>query len=135
MTAGTYTPVCLLVLDGWVAVVMLVSAWSAAAAGALLSMSSGRRSNVLRSSLYLALGWAVVIAAPQLVSNLSTAELTLIAIGGVLFTVGAITLATHWPDPFPRVFGHHEVWHTFVVAAVICHLVAIGSVVSGAGTA
>jgi hemolysin III len=53
----------------------------------------------------------------------------------VLFTVGAIFLATRWPDPFPRVFGYHEVWHTLVVAAVVCHLVAIGSVVHGAGMA
>ena len=129
MTAGTYTPVCLLVLDGWVSVVMLVAAWAAAAAGAVLAWSSGRRATVLRSALYIVLGWGILAAAPQLVTNLSTAELVLIAVGGVLFTVGAITLATHWPDPFPRVFGHHEIWHVLVVAAVVCHFVAIGSVV------
>ncbi len=67
--------------------------------------------------------------------HLSVTEMILIAVGGVLFTAGAIFLATRWPDPFPRVFGYHEVWHTFVVAAVVCHLVAIGSVVSGAGAA
>lgn len=133
MIAGTYTPLCLLVLEGWVAVAMLVTAWTGAAVGALLAWSGGRRSSALRSGLYIALGWAVLVAAPQLLSRLSSAELVLIAVGGVLFTVGAITLATHWPDPFPRVFGNHEVWHTFVVAAVICHLVAIGSVVHGAG--
>ena len=133
MIAGTYTPLCLLVLEGWVAVAMLVTAWTGAAVGALLAWSGGRRSSALRSGLYIALGWAVLVAAPQLLSRLSSAELVLIAVGGILFTIGAITLATHWPDPFPRVFGNHEVWHTFVVAAVICHLVAIGSVVHGAG--
>ena len=129
MTAGTYTPVCLLVLHGWLSVVMLVAAWTAAAAGAALAWTTGRRTAVVRSALYIALGWGILAAAPQLVANLSTAELALIAMGGVLFTVGAITLATHWPDPFPRVFGHHEVWHVLVVAAVACHFVAIGSVV------
>ena len=129
MTAGTYTPVCLLVLDGWLSIVMLVAAWTLAAVGAVLAWSSGGRAAVVRSVLYIALGWGILAAAPQLVANLSTAELVLIAVGGVLFTVGAITLATHWPDPFPRVFGHHEIWHVFVVAAVVCHLVAIGSVV------
>lgn len=133
MIAGTYTPLCLLVLEGWVAVAMLVTAWTGAAVGALLAWSGGRRSSAVRSGLYIVLGWAVLVAAPQLLSRLSSAELVLIAVGGVLFTVGAITLATHWPDPFPRVFGNHEVWHTFVVAAVVCHLVAIGSVVHGAG--
>jgi hemolysin III len=63
-------------------------------------------------------------------STLSIAELVLIAVGGVLFTVGAVFLLTRWPDPFPRVFGYHEVWHALVVAAVACHFVAITSVVS-----
>jgi len=133
MTAGTYTPVCLLVLEGWLAVAMLVTAWTGAALGVLLAWAGGRRSSAVRGGLYIALGWAVVFAAPQLLSHLSPAELVLIAGGGVLFTIGAITLATHWPDPFPRVFGNHEVWHTFVVAAVVCHLVAIASIVHGAG--
>ena len=53
----------------------------------------------------------------------------LIAVGGVLFTVGSVFLFTNWPDPFPRVFGYHEVWHLLVVAAVVCHFVAIASVV------
>jgi hemolysin III len=129
MIAGTYTPVCLLVLRGWVATTTLVAAWLVAAVGARLAWMSGRRSAVLRSALYIALGWGILAAAPQLVSNLSTTELLLIAAGGVLFTVGSITLATHRPDPVPRVFGHHEIWHVLVVAAVVCHLLAIGSVV------
>ena len=62
---------------------------------------------------------------------MSPVELALIAIGGVLFTVGSIFLFTNWPDPFPRVFGYHEVWHSLVVAAVVCHFVAIASMVHG----
>ena len=64
---------------------------------------------------------------PQLLHHLSPSQLLLIGLGGVLYTVGAIFLATHWPDPFPRVFGYHEVWHVLVVAAVVCHFVAISS--------
>lgn len=129
MIAGTYTPVCLLVLRGWVATTTLIAAWVVAAVGARLAWTSGRRSAVVRSALYIALGWGILAAAPQLVANLSSTELLLIAAGGVLFTIGSITLFTHWPDPFPRVFGHHEIWHVLVVAAVVCHLLAIGSVV------
>ena len=62
---------------------------------------------------------------------MSVVELALLAIGGLLFTVGAVFLFTHWPDPFPRVFGYHEVWHLLVVAAVVCHFVAIASMVHG----
>jgi len=133
MIAGSYTPLCLLVLEGWVAVAMLVTAWTGALTGAALAWSGGRRSNLVRSGLYIALGWAAMVPAPQLVARLSAAELILIVAGGVLFTVGAVFLFTRWPDPFPRVFGYHEVWHTFVAAAVVCHLVAIASVVHGAG--
>jgi hemolysin III len=135
MIAGSYTPLCLLVLDGWVAVATLVTAWSGAVLGGVLAWTDGRRGAALRSGLYIALGWFAMAAMPQLVRHLSPVELALIAIGGVLFTVGAIFLLTRWPDPFPRVFGYHEVWHTLVVAAVVCHLVAIGSVIHGAGAA
>jgi hemolysin III len=130
MIAGSYTPLCLVVLDGWLSIAMLVVAWAGAVAGAVLAWSDFRRSNVLRGALYIVLGWAMVFATPQLLDALSVAELVLIAVGGVLFTVGAITLGTRWPDPFPRIFGYHEVWHVMVVAAVVCQAIAIGSVVS-----
>jgi hemolysin III len=135
MIAGSYTPLCLLVLHGWVAVATLVTAWGGAALGGVLAWTEGRRGSALRSGLYIALGWLALAATPQLVRHLSPTELALIAVGGVLFTVGAIFLATRWPDPFPRVFGYHEIWHTLVVAAVVCHLVAIGSVIHSAGAA
>ncbi len=135
MIAGSYTPICLIVLDGWVSVAMLVLAWTGAAMGAVLAWTDGRRSSTLRSALYIAVGWIAVVATPQLIRELSVAELVLIAVGGVLFTVGAIFLATNWPDPFPRVFGYHEVWHLLVVAAAVCHLVAIASVIHESGAA
>ena len=133
MIAGSYTPICLLVLDGWVAAATLVAVWTGAALGAVLAWCDGRRTTTLRSVLYIVLGWLALAATPQLVRHLSPAELILIAVGGVLFTVGAIFLPTHWPDPIPHVFGYHEVWHTLVVAAAVCHLVAIASVVHGSG--
>ena len=136
MIAGSYTPICLLVLRGWLAPTMLVVAWLGAGAGALLSLvGASRRTRVARGALYIVLGWASVVAAPQLVRHLSPVELALLAMGGLLFTVGAIFLATHWPDPFPHVFGYHEVWHLLVVAAVACHFAMITSLVHGPVTA
>jgi hemolysin III len=135
MIAGSYTPLCLVAMQGWVAPVMLVLAWAGATAGAVLAFTGGRRSRIVRSALYIALGWAALIATPELIRNLTGFELVLIAIGGVLFTVGAIFLATHWPDPFPDVFGYHEVWHALVVAAVVCHFVAIASAVQSPANA
>jgi hemolysin III len=132
MIAGSYTPLCLLALRGWVAWTMLAVAWVGAGAGFVLAFTSSRATRIARSALYIVLGWVSVLAGPQLLRHLSATELALIAAGGVLFTVGAVFLFTKWPDPFPRVFGYHEVWHVLVVAAVACHFVAIASVVSGA---
>lgn len=131
MIAGSYTPLCLLVLEGWVRWAMLAVAWTGAAAGFVLSFTGGKVSRIAKGTLYIALGWASVLAAPQLWRNLSVAELGLIAVGGVLYTVGSVFLLTRWPDPFPRVFGYHEVWHAMVVVAVACHFAAITSVVAG----
>jgi hemolysin III len=72
-------------------------------------------------TLYLVLGWLAIVAAPQLVHSLSRMELTLLVIGGMLYTIGAVVLARKRPDPDPTVFGYHEVWHTFVVGAATCH--------------
>jgi hemolysin III len=130
MIAGSYTPLCLLAINGWVGPVMLAAAWVGATVGIVLAFRGGRRSRVARGALYIALGWVSVGAAPQLIRHLTAGQLILIAVGGVLYTVGAIFLATNWPDPFPRVFGYHEVWHVLVVAAVVCHFIAISSVVS-----
>ena len=129
MIAGSYTPLCLVALRGWVAPVLLVVAWVGASLGAVLAFTGGRRSSIARGALYITLGWISVVATPQLIRHLSLSQLVLIAVGGVLYTVGAIFLATRWPDPFPNVFGYHEVWHALVVAAVVCHFVAITSLV------
>ena len=129
MIAGTYTPICLLVLDGWFGTALLITAWSGAALGAVLAYRNTRRSAWARSALYIALGWAIVIAVPQLVSRLDGGDLALLGAGGLLFTVGAISFATRWPDPLPRHFGYHEVWHVFVVAAITCQLLAVESIV------
>lgn len=80
-------------------------------------------------AMYIGLGWLIVIAAPQLLRSLGVARLSLIVTGGVLYTAGAIVLASHRPDPAPRVFGCHEVWHAFVIAAGLCHYTVIFGVV------
>ena len=131
MIAGSYTPLCLVALEGALAWTMLALVWLGAAGGFVLAFRSGRTARIARGTLYIALGWASVAVAPQLNRHLSGAELVLIAVGGLLFTVGAIFLLTRWPDPFPAVFGYHELWHVLVVAAVACHFAAISSVVQG----
>jgi hemolysin III len=129
LIAGTYTPFSLLVLSGtWRAVVLSV-VWAGAAVGIVLKMVRIEGLKALAATLYIGLGWMVVVASPQMIRGLPPAAVALLATGGILYTTGAIVLATRRPDPSPAVFGYHEVWHAMVVAASLCHFAAVFLVV------
>jgi len=132
MIAGSYTPLCLLALHGAIATALLVMAWTGALIGLTLALSGIAEKPVVGLVFYFFLGWMMVIAVPQLVSRLSTADMVLLVAGGVVYTTGGVLLAKRWPDPFPRLFGYHEVWHVMVVVACLCHYLTISSVVRGA---
>ena len=130
MIAGTYTPLCLVVLGGVVGTVMLVSVWAGAVAGVVLAAVGIAERRYIGGACYVALGWVAVAAAPTLVQKLTASQLALVFAGGVIYTVGVVVLGSKRPDPFPRVFGYHEVWHVMVVAAAVCHFIAIQSVIT-----
>jgi hemolysin III len=130
MIAGTYTPLCLVVLGGVLGTVMLISVWAGAVAGVILAAVGIAERRFVGAACYVALGWVAVAAAPRLVQRLTAPQLTLVVVGGVLYTVGVFVLGAKRPDPFPRVFGYHEIWHVMVVAAAVCHFIAIQSVIS-----
>ena len=116
--AGSYTPITLLALRPASGITLLALAWSGAALGVLITVWRLERWHRIGFALYLVLGWLAIVTAPQLLHSLSTVELALLVIGGILYTVGAIVLARKRPDPHPTVFGYHEVWHTFVVGGL-----------------
>ena len=127
LIAGSYTPVCLLALrPGW-RVALLALVWTGAAAGVALVLLRTRRRGVgvARMVLYLGLGWISLLVLPELARTLGPGRLALAVLGGVLYTVGAIVLIRRRPDPSPRVFGYHEVWHACTVAAGACHFALI----------
>lgn len=131
--AASYTPVALLVLDGSWRWVVLGVVWAGAGAGVGMSVAWLTAPRVLRAGTYLALGWVVVIALPQLVERLPAAPLALFAAGGLLYSVGAVVYAFRRPDPWPHTFGFHELFHAFVVAAALTHFVAMAGWVIPAG--
>jgi len=133
LIAGTYTPVCLLVLPSPWSWVFLSVVWAGAAAGITLKIL--RIDGFARTSaaLYITLGWVAIFALPFMVSRLPAVTMTLIAVGGVLYTVGAIVLASNRPNPSPTWFGYHEIWHSFTIAAGACHYIAIWLIVLLAG--
>lgn len=123
--AASYTPVCVLVLHGSPRWIVLITVWVGAAAGVAFSVAWISAPRALGAALYVALGWVAVIAAPQLLGSLPAAPLILIVAGGVLYTIGAVVFAAQRPDPWPRVFGFHEVFHVFVIVAAAAHFVAL----------
>lgn len=123
--AASYTPVALLVLSGAVQWVVLATVWLGAAAGVTFSLAWIDAPRGLVAACYLALGWVVIVALPQLLDRLSVAPLILFAAGGVLYTAGAIVYAARRPDPWPRTFGFHEIFHACVVLAAVTHFVAM----------
>jgi hemolysin III len=129
--AASYTPVALLALRPAGGTGLLALAWAGAALGVLVTVLRLERWHGVGFALYLVLGWLAVVALPRLVQALSGVELTLLLTGGILYTVGAVTLASKRPDPRPYVFGYHEVWHTFVVAASSCHFALVLALVRG----
>jgi hemolysin III len=125
LIAGTYTPVTVLILDGPWEAVLLSLAWTGAVVGVTLKMLRPHGLSITSAILYMALGWVALIALPQLLHSMTTPEAVLMIAGGLLYTAGAIVFASKWPDRRPDVFGYHEIWHAFMVAAATCHYVMI----------
>jgi hemolysin III len=124
LIAGTYTPFCLLALDGPWRAWLLAGVWLGAAIGVLVKIHRVDL-HVLSGVLYLGLGWVAALAFPRFVHSLTPAALTLTVVGGLLYSGGALVLALHRPKLFPRTFGYHEVWHSATAAAAACHFVAV----------
>ena len=127
LIAGTYTPFCLLAAsDAW-GISLLSVVWAIAGAGVLLKMVWPGAPKWLGVSLYVGAGWIGVVAGTELADWFALVPLLLLVLGGVLYTVGGIIYAVGKPNPFPRVFGYHEVFHLLVVAGSGLHyaLVAI----------
>ncbi len=117
LIAGSYTPFALLALDGTLADVILVIVWSGALGGILLKILWIDAPNWVVALIYVGLGWVAVPAAPGMVSAIGITASSMVGVGGVLYTIGAVVYARRRPDPVPTVFGYHEVFHVLVIVA------------------
>ena len=131
--AASYTPVALLVLEGATRWAVLGSVWAGALGGVALSVAWVTAPRVLFAASYLALGWVVVIAFPDVLSRLDLTPILLFGAGGLLYSAGAVIYATRRPDPWPRTFGFHEIFHAFVIAAAAAHFAAMAGWVIPSG--
>jgi hemolysin III len=124
LIAGTITAPCLALLHdrplGWT---VLGVAWLVAAAGIALQSTLTKLPKGLTNTLYVAMGWLGVVLAVPILKMTAWPAIVLLAIGGVLYTAGAIIFGLERPNPLPGRFGFHEIWHLFVIAAAASHYV------------
>ncbi len=125
LIAGTLTPFALLVLDGTLATAILVAVWAGAAAGIVVELIWTESPKWVHVAVYVSVGWIGAIAFPSIISQAGIVAGVLVALGGLLYTIGAVVYARQRPDPSPAVFGYHEIFHVLVVAAAAAHFAAI----------
>jgi hemolysin III len=123
--AGTYTPIAALTLSRGAAAAVLAVVWTGALFGVVLQIAWPHAPRWLTVPCYVLLGWVAVFVFPQLLHNAGIAAFVLIAMGGLVYTAGGIVYALKRPNPWPGVFGFHEVFHLCTLVAAACHYVAI----------
>lgn len=121
LIAGTYTPICLVMLPGRVGMTLLVTVWSIAALGTVQKIAWLDAPQWFSTALYLGMGWIAVLVVPGLRSSAPTGFIAWLVAGGLLYSVGAVVYGTKWPNIKPGVFGSHELWHLFVMAGSFSH--------------
>ena len=131
LIAGTYTPVCLLALPRTIGVVFLIGIWCAALLGIVLKITW--RAHKVSGAMYLIIGWAALIILPWAYHRAGFTSLLLFALGGIVYTVGAILFYLQRPQLRPLVFGYHEVWHVFTVVAVALQFAGVGVLIARVG--
>jgi hemolysin III len=133
LIAGTYTPFSFLLGSrvGWV---FLGIVWAGALLGIALSIAWVGAPKVLVAAVCVLLGWAALPVLPALKAALGTGAVVLLALGGVAYSLGALVYALRRPDPFPGVFGYHEVFHALVIVAAGFHFAAVARAVGALGS-
>lgn len=125
LIAGTYTPVGLLVLHGAWQTVVLAIVWSGSASAIFIRLFWITAPKWVSAVVAILLGWVGVVALPEVVAGAGLACMLLILAGGIAYSVGAVVYALKRPDPFPTVFGYHEIFHLLIVVAVALQYSAI----------
>ncbi len=125
LIAGSYTPICLLVLWEGCGPVLLAGVWGFAAAGVLLSLVWITAPRWLSAGVYLAMGWLCVFAIKPLICSMSPTALFWLAAGGVFYSVGGVLYALKWPGRNNPRFGCHEIFHVFILLGSACQYITM----------
>jgi hemolysin III len=129
LIAGTATPICRVALPEATGLQFLKLVWSATAIGVVLSLFWVRAPKWVSAALCVIVGWLAVPYMPEFKAVLSPSSMVLIYLGGIFYTVGAVVYAIKRPNPLPRVFGYHEIFHILVVFAAGFHFIVIDQLI------
>jgi hemolysin III len=117
LIAGTYTPIAFNVMTGWWRIGILATVWGLALAGVSAAAPRLSLPRWVMVALYLLTGWVALAAIPEIAHNLGIGAILTLVLGGALYTLGALAYAFKRPNPWPRVFGYHEIFHLCTIAA------------------
>ena len=112
-------------LRGWFRIVMLLLIWLLAVLGVCLSFFTLKLPRWVLASLYVGMGWVAILALPVFITKLPWTALATLALGGILYTIGAVIYARKKPDPVPHILGFHEIFHLFVIAGSVAFAACI----------
>lgn len=125
LIAGSYTPICYNMFTGFWKWGMLIIVWSFALIGIGIKIFIIRAPRWVSAGVYLVMGWMSIAAIKEMLTVLPTGALIWIAVGGIIYTFGAVIYATKIFDFFPGKFGFHEIWHIFVILGALAHFIAV----------
>ena len=131
LIAGSYVPLCLVAMPLTWGVTVMSVVGAMALFGIAIKMLAFKQLQWVSYALYLIMGWTAAVATPVLIHHLTPVQLALVVAGGVAYTAGVPILLLRRPDPWPAVFGYHEIWHGFTVLAAALHFGAVALVVRG----
>ena len=129
LIGGTYTPIAMLALDAETGTHLLIAIWTGVAIGVAVSMFWPSAPKFVSAALAVAVGWTIVPYLDSIGRSLRPAEIWLIVLGGVAYTVGAIVYAAKRPNPKPRDFGYHEIFHALTLVGAALHFAAVLAIV------
>ncbi len=132
LIAGTYTPICLYFFSDFWRWGILAIVWTTALVGITIKLLIMKSPRWITAGIYLLMGWFSIFAIQEMLTKMPPGALTLLLLGGVLFTFGAIIYVLKRPNFFPGVFGFHEIWHIFVILGALSHYILIAAYIAPA---
>ena len=127
LIAGSYTPFCLIPLNGLRGWVLLGVLWGLVLVGLYVKLYWFHAPRWISTGIYLLMGWMAIVVFKPLAASIAPTGLNWLIAGGLFYTVGAVIYVIKRPTPFPPLFGFHEIWHLFVLAGTASHFMSVNS--------